>query len=72
MAGSGAPTQGGVPCAGGADGTAGKLRVVLVAAVTLTGTVLPLPVKPVYSVPLAGPAVTLSVPPVVVAGTVNQ
>ena len=42
------------------------------AAVTLIGTVFPLPVKPVYSVPLAGPAVTVSVPPVVVAGTVNQ
>ncbi len=36
------------------------------------GTLVPVPVKPVYSVPLTVSGVTVSVPPVVVAGTVKQ
>ena len=41
-------------------------------AVIVIGTVVPEPVKPVYSVPLAVPGETVSVPPVVVAGTVKE
>ena len=72
VAGNGAPTQGGVRCAAGAAGTGGKLSETVAGAVMLIGTAVPVPVKPVYSVPVAWPAVTVSVPPVVVAGTANQ
>ena len=72
VAGSGAPTQGGFFWAGSGAGTAGKLSVAVAGAVTVIGTAVPVPVKPVYSVPLTGPALTVSVPPVVVAGTVKE
>ena len=72
VAGSGAPIHGGFFWAGGGLGTAGKLSVVAADAVRLMLVEFPVPVKPVYSVPVAGPAVTVSVPLVVDAGTVNQ
>jgi hypothetical protein len=70
--GNGAPTHGGLFWAAGADGTAGKLRPTVAGAVIVIGTVVPEPVKPVYSVPLAVPDKTLNVPPVVVAGTLKE
>ena len=62
VAGNGAPTHGGFFWAGGGSGTAGKLSDTVAGAVTSMGTALPVPVKPVYSVPVAGPGVTVSVP----------
>ena len=41
-------------------------------ALTSMGTAVPVPVKPVYSVPLTVPGVTPRVPPVGVAGTVKR
>ena len=72
VAGSGAPTQGGFFWAGGALGTAGKLSVAVADAVRLTMVEFPVPVKPVYSSPTCCPVLMVSVPPVVVAGTVKK
>ena len=72
VAGSGAPTQGGLFWAGGGLGTAGKLSVTVAGAVRLIMVEFPVPVKPVYSSPTCCPVLTVSVPPVVVAGTVKK
>ena len=72
MAGSGAPTHGGFFWAGGGLGTAGKLSVTVADAVRLMMVEFPVPVKPVYSSPTSCPVLTVSVPPVVVAGTVKK
>ena len=69
---SGAPTQGGFFWAGRELGTAGKLSVTVADAVRLTMVEFPVPVKPVYSSPTCCPVLTVSVPPVVVAGTVKK
>ena len=72
VAGSGAPTHGGFFWAGGGLGTAGKLSVTVADAVRLMMVEFPVPVKPVYSSPTSCPVLTVSVPPVVVAGTVKK